>query len=370
MLCFLTLLALVGRGTSLTSTDRPGLILLQVSAQRHYKGTSKSEGQAPELPSVDELLSSSGSIAGELSEKVSELEQQLAELQREQAAGLNNRRAVYEKNLTALQDQLKSAEDLNMATATAIDGVKRDNSALLMRAQRLSRDNELLRIDLHKFQENISTAEEFVDRALDGTNDTAAEELAVLHELEQRDADRRARSESRERLDEISAATGFSLLGLRSILQSSDDDVVGSLQASFEKLLEEQRESIASLKGLFLDEHSRGAERLAKLLQLQGRLNTSMATAEKLHVDLQQAVTHLESVQATLLGQAKNLRLFMGSLGQRPLPAFKSEAHLEPEAAVATTLLQQSLISSEEKVPKASPDVVDAVGKPDAVSRQ
>mmetsp|Transcript_50122 Transcript_50122/g.108903 ORF Transcript_50122/g.108903 Transcript_50122/m.108903 type:complete len:367 (+) Transcript_50122:85-1185(+) len=329
MLSFMTFLLLAGHSASASASECPSLMLLQVNAQKLH-GERRNDDFT--LPEVHELLSSSNEAAKEFSAKVSELEQQLLELQRERLGGLTNRRNIYEKNLTALQGQLSSTESLNMATAKTIDSLERESSELLQKAQSLSKENDLLREDLRDLQMNVSTAEEFIDRALDASDDSEREELDVLRKLERREEGRTALSEHQQRMEEIAGATGISLLAVHAAARAqppSEQDTMGTvetLKASFDRLQKEQLESIAEMKRLFLEEQSKSSERLAELLRVQGGLNTTRNKAQQLHSDLRKAVEHLQAVHESLESQATKLRLFIGSLSRRPLPVVVTDA--------------------------------------------
>jgi len=334
------LLLAVGSASTVAPGDCPSLMLLQVNAEKLDKvrrqGAPESESSKNEvssLPPIRTLLGNSKGAADDLSGEVDRLQEKLRAFQEEQASKIASKRATYEHNLTSLQKDILSTEEANAVISNKTDRVKHNNQALLQHAHELSRDNDALRADLAALRINLTTAVEFADRALDGANDTEAEQLMVIRDLEARHAANSAHREHRERLDEIASAMDVSLLHFGNAGNVSTDEdpqsMVVSLGSSFEALVEGQHATEASLRQLFLKHYSEGSEQLAELVQHQGRLNHTLSTVTELHADLKEAVAHLEQVHDSLESQTQQLRGFADSLSRRELPA---EASSAPEA--------------------------------------
>mmetsp|Transcript_50123 Transcript_50123/g.108907 ORF Transcript_50123/g.108907 Transcript_50123/m.108907 type:complete len:330 (+) Transcript_50123:85-1074(+) len=327
MLSFMTFLLLAGHSASASASECPSLMLLQVNAEKLEK-VRRQRAPDSSLPSVKTLLGDSNGVADGLSDEVGRLEEKLRAFQEEHKASLANKRAEYERNLTALQRQIRKTETTNAAITNETDHMKHYNQALLQHARDLSSDNDALRADLGALRLNLSSAVEFVERALDGANDTEAEELRVIRDLEARHEANSANREHRERLEEIESLD-VSLLHLGNEGNVSDENpesMVETLGSSFESLVKGQHATEASLRELFLRHYSEGAEQLAELLQRQGRLNNTMASVTELHADLEAAAAHLDEVHEDLKNQAQQLRGFAETLSLRELPVRASSS--------------------------------------------
>jgi len=338
VLSLVSLLLLAVSSASTVAPDNcPSLMLLQVNAEKLDKvrrqivpDSEASKNEISSLPPVRTLLGSSKGVADDLSQEVDRLQEKLRAFQEEQAAKIANKRATYEHNLTALQKEIRTTEAANAVISDKIDHRKHDNQALLQHAHALSSDNDALRADLAALRLNLSSAVEFVERALDGANDTEAEELRVIRDLEARHEANSANREHRERLEEIESLD-VSLLHLEnegnvSVSDENPESMVETLGSSFESLVKGQHATEASLRELFLRHYSEGAEQLAELLQRQGRLNNTMASVTELHADLEAAAAHLDEVHEDLKNQAQQLRGFAETLSLRELPVRASSS--------------------------------------------
>mmetsp|Transcript_14465 Transcript_14465/g.31744 ORF Transcript_14465/g.31744 Transcript_14465/m.31744 type:complete len:813 (-) Transcript_14465:189-2627(-) len=349
MLCLVSLLLLASSSASAASSlDHPSLMLLQVNAEKLEKirrqaapSSEMPKGDVSQLPSVRSLLGDSKGVAEDLSEEVSQLSQRLRAVQEAHATSLADKRAAYEHNLTALQRQISKTESINAAITTSTEQLKHQNQALLQNARDLSSNNDALRADLAALRINLTTAVEFVDLAMEGANDTEAEELRVIRDLEARHEANRDNKEHQRRLDEIEAALDVSLLHFVKADNDNDEDaqsLVASLQSSFEALAAEERATEASLEQLFLKHYSAGAQSLAELQETQERLNKTKAKHLELHEDLEEAVTHLHKVHETLESQAKQLRGFAESMSRRQASAlFQMNSRSSPSDSSNTS---------------------------------
>mmetsp|Transcript_14970 Transcript_14970/g.32911 ORF Transcript_14970/g.32911 Transcript_14970/m.32911 type:complete len:887 (+) Transcript_14970:72-2732(+) len=328
ILSLVTLALLIGHGASLEGPGQcPSLVLLQLNAQKLQKTKAatpelETGNRSSSLPGIDALLSSSSGVVDDISQKVAELREKIMAAQEQSLSMLRAKHAQYEANLTSLSVKIHSAELENEAIRDATAETKRSNHALVDRARNLTDDNHALRADLQQLRLNLSTAHEFIERALEGADDSKVEQLKVLRELEERHAASSATREQQRRMEEIAGAGGFSLLAVSSAADphAGPEAAVGTLESSLAKLREEQSAGEDMLDAEFQEEYRKASERLGALLNEQSKLKSKQSTALSLHEDLQKAVIHLERVQATLFNQAKQLRLFSGSVGQRPLP--------------------------------------------------
>eukprot|EP00448_Togula_jolla_P007944 CAMPEP_0170593236 /NCGR_PEP_ID=MMETSP0224-20130122/13340_1 /TAXON_ID=285029 /ORGANISM="Togula jolla, Strain CCCM 725" /LENGTH=639 /DNA_ID=CAMNT_0010917175 /DNA_START=95 /DNA_END=2014 /DNA_ORIENTATION=- len=353
------LLLAVGSASTAASGDCPSLMLLQVNAEKLEK-VRRQRAPDSSLPSVKTLLGDSNGVADGLSDEVGRLEEKLRAFQEEHKASLANKRAEYERNLTALQRQIRKTETTNAAITNETDHMKHYNQALLQHARDLSSDNDALRADLGALRLNLSSAVEFVERALDGANDTEAEELRVIRDLEARHEANSANREHQKRLEEIASATGVSLLHLANLGDATTEEdpqsMVETVGSSFTALVENQKEIESSLEKLFLERYDEGSQQMAELLQLQGRLNHTLSTVTELHADLEQAVEHLDEVHVTLVNQATQLRSFSESLSRRELPVEASDKMLlQMNAEKLEEVQSQGIPDSEESKSVISP---------------
>jgi len=332
ILSFVNLVLLCTVGASATNSDTcPSLMLLQLDAQKlgkHRRRVAPGPTAKPEvkaLQAVDDLLRDSETVALEVTAQVRGLRSHLLEAQREHVAVMTEKRRLYSKNLTAVWTQIHAAEAANADIEDSINALKQGNSAMLHRATNLTTENDALRKDLRELQTNLSTAQEFVDRALDNANDTETEELKVLYELEARHAANLASKEHQDRLSEVESV-GLSLLDMGSAEQyhaqlfADPQSLVTAMEAGFEALEDQQHSSEAALEKLFLDKYAEGSSRLEEVMQAQDRLNATRARVETLHSELEKAVFHLEELRVTLGNKAKQIRLYSGSLSRRPFP--------------------------------------------------
>mmetsp|Transcript_23562 Transcript_23562/g.52188 ORF Transcript_23562/g.52188 Transcript_23562/m.52188 type:complete len:779 (-) Transcript_23562:88-2424(-) len=273
--------------------------------------------------------SPSGDDYSTLGQQIAKLRQQLLAARDSHAEALRAQRADYMQNLTLQKEQIEGAEATNAALKSELDALFESHSALNRRARELKTLGEMGRDDLRTFQQNLTTASDFIKKALSESDDTDAPEMRVLDQLNKEKELQSQRMAHSQRLEEISGALSFLAVGSqvahgkKSAVEPADS--LAMLKTDFFELGLQQAEVESTLKKAFLAEYEQGAARYAKLMEQQSSMKSSKAVALKLKEQLQAAVRHLETTQEHLHNQGLAIRQFAETLSGGA-SAKKSEA--------------------------------------------
>eukprot|EP00928_Gymnodinium_smaydae_P078610 TRINITY_DN62728_c0_g1_i1.p1 TRINITY_DN62728_c0_g1~~TRINITY_DN62728_c0_g1_i1.p1 ORF type:complete len:685 (+),score=199.85 TRINITY_DN62728_c0_g1_i1:77-2131(+) len=337
------------------ATKKGGVSLLQVEAQKSAASTSEAKDLPDPLASPLEIFSDLGS-------HVSNLAHNLDNLRRKQEAEVTATKRALDDKLRQQEQASEREERTNSLIAKEIHFTNGRVQELRQNASALEQRNDDLRGDIKILQTNITTALEFMQYALNQTNDSveSTPELAVLAELDRKDAKEAAEQKSQARMDEIEASTDAdaptaALLQLRSAHVNAADPtaILGSLASSLENSTQEQAGRLSALRSLFDAAWQRGVEHKQLILAEQARLNSTLMSQGKIVQRLNVAIARLQEIGQGLLHRREALRSFLRRVSHRPAPVPDQQAPAHTQEIAKTALLAEQL-KTEKPQPKAT----------------
>mmetsp|Transcript_37409 Transcript_37409/g.46244 ORF Transcript_37409/g.46244 Transcript_37409/m.46244 type:complete len:327 (-) Transcript_37409:46-1026(-) len=274
----------------------------------------------PELPTVSAMLDASTQTLSGISKQAQKLQQQMLDVQQENAARMQKQKAVFDRKLQEQEEKNRLVVKENAKIAQNIMNMKKQNLDLLAHAQSLQKGNSLRHGELKMLQDQILAAQNFLQDSLSQTDDIKATELDVL-----KDDKPKALSflEISESLDETPKET------------TEEPESLVSMLANEVKVMKKQgQESEAKLKDLFKADFQAGVKRHQALLAQQKVLNETLEKMNAYHARLEAADKHLQTTQSTMDTRLHDGGLFMQKLSELTMA--------KPEAAVeALQTLQQ-----------------------------
>jgi len=298
--------------------------LLQLPSNESDESDSS---EAAGLPVVTEVMDKQSSVFEALSTQVVALEAQLAAVQRDNDIATANQQEGYRQKLEEQEQENLELESANAAVATEIEQLKESNADLRSRAEELQEENLKLQEDLETMQANMTTAHEFLEGSLSRFNDSEAVELAVLSELDEKDAVQGGIEAKKRSLEEI-ASSKLAMLEMSAMLSeapelpklnANDENpraLVERMSEGLEQLAVAQKEREASLKAAFDKEFEKGAEHRDQLEKQRTQLNATKLSLTDLESRLTVAVQFLEDTRDQLSDRADSLRGFLQRLGE------------------------------------------------------
>jgi len=279
----------------------------------------------PELPTVSAMLDASTQTLSGISKQAQKLQQQMLDVQQENAARMQKQKAVFDRKLQEQEEKNREVVKENAKIAQNIMTMKKQNEELLQHAQSLQKGNALRHGELKMLQDQITAAQNFLQDSLTQTDDSKATELEVLKDDKQKAA--------------------LSFLEMSESLEVEEDEKpketveepesLLSMLANEVKVMKKQgQESEAKLKDLFKADFQAGVKRHQALLAQQKVLNETLEKMSSYHARLETADKHLQSTQSTMDTRFHDGGLFMQKLSELTMA--------KPEAAVqALETLQQ-----------------------------
>jgi len=281
----------------------------------------------PELPSVSAMLDDSTHTLSGISQQAQKLQQQMLEVQQENAARMKKQKAVFDRKLQEQEEKNRIVVKENAKIAQNIMNMKKQNQDLLEHAFSLQKGNSLRHGELKMLQEQITAAQNFLKDSLAQTDDSKATELEVLD-------------------DKATATTGKAKVAVSflEVSESSDsepekvepENLLSMLTNEVKVMKKQGVESENKLKELFKSDFQEGVKRHQALLAQQKVLNETLEKMTKYHARLETADKHLQGTQSTMDTRLHDGGLFMQKLSELTMA--------KPEAAVqALETLQKKL---------------------------
>jgi len=152
--------------------------LLQLKAEVRTKSIKPESSM---LPAVETLLSGTTKSYNNILKQTSLLEAELLRKDRDYHVQLFKLKANYEQKLHQQEKDIAEIMASIKNMSGAINKTEMSNAVLRQHATTLRQSNLLLRVELEKLEAKLQTARAFAAQTLNGTDDTASEELAVLN---------------------------------------------------------------------------------------------------------------------------------------------------------------------------------------------
>jgi len=276
----------------------------------------------PELPAVSAMLTDASQTLSGISTQAQKLQQQMLQVQQENAARMQRQKAVFDRKLKEQEQTNLQVVKENALLAKQIMDMKKANEEMLHHAQSMQKGNSLRHGELKMLQDQLLAAQKFLDESIQQTDDSKAEDLEVLS-------------------PDQAPSTGLSLLalsstsetepvekvaGAKAAAESEPESLVSMLASGIKVLKKQGQDSEAKLKSLFLSDFQAGVRRHKALLTQQQVLNDTLATMKTYHARLETADKHLQATQSAMDGRLHDGGLFMQKLSELTLA--------RPEAAV------------------------------------
>jgi hypothetical protein len=285
-------------------------------------------GDAPKLEdSIEEptgelssLLAQPAGVIEEMTTKVTALTKKMAEMKRVNEIKMTSQADMFKKRLQDVAANTTAIAHENTALKAEIDALVNGNAEKREKARELGKVNAEMLLELKSARVMIETAAEFVDKSISDNDDVGVEDLKVLSELDEEDANSAAAATHQGRLDEVANARKPPLqmldLGASPSKTMPAGDLVGGLEAGLEMFAQEAKKSEELLKARFLEDFKQASLRQAQLLKDQSSLKTQKQMLKTLQARLAAAVAHLEATHANLVEKVQSVQGFAkGSLG-------------------------------------------------------
>ncbi|CAJ1374618.1 unnamed protein product [Effrenium voratum] len=270
----------------------------------------------PELPTVSAMLDESTHTLSGISSQAQKLQQQMLEVQQENAARMQRQKAVFDRKLKEQEQKNLDVVKENAVMAKRIMDMKNANEELLQHAQALQKGNSLRHGELKMLQEQLTAGQSFLEESLAKTDDSKADDLEVL------------------KSDQVEAK-GLSLLEISETPSKEDvsnkkaqepESLLSMLSDEVKVMKKQGQDSEAKLKGLFRTAFQTGVRRHKALLSQQKVLQETLEKMQSYRTRLEAADKHLQGTQSSLDTRIRDGGLFMQKLSELSMA--------KPEAAV------------------------------------
>jgi len=244
---------------------------------------------------------------------LSELQESLAEVQQKQRTQVGKMKAKYQKEMDKAGAENTKIEKINKNLKLKIEKTHAVNKDLRRQAKSLEKESDKMQAALESLQANITTAQEFTERVLARSDDALnnSTELAVLLELDEKEASERNEKTHHKRLSEIEGEDlETSLLQMKAGKKDAAADLLASLMSSLDDLNETQEESEASLTETFDEEMNTTTKKHDVLVAEHAELNETLYHEVDLQHQLTAAVTHLKATRDALQDRTFALHKF------------------------------------------------------------
>jgi len=293
----------------------------------------------PELPTISSIMDESDKTLSGINDRATRLQLQMSEVQKENSLRLQHQKVVFDKKLKEQEEKNVEVVQENAKIAKQIMELKKDNEALLGKAQGLQKGNAMRQRELKMIQEELAASETFVKEAMEKNDDSKAPELTVLNEEDKAAAaepvsfltiDEAVSQEvepAEEKTDDISSILKEKE---KKTAKKTDDaeSILNYLSNGVQALKKQGQDSEKKLKQLFLADFQAGVKRHKALLSQKEVLNSTLSNMQAYHEKLAAADKHLKATQKEMDSKLKEGGLFLQKLGQVTLG--------KPEEAVKT----------------------------------
>ena len=278
----------------------------------------QSAGQSgfPELPAVSAMLDESTQTLSGISSQAQRLQEQMLQVQKENAGRLQRQKAVFDRKLREQEQKNLGVVKENAMIAKKIMSMKEQNQELLKHAQGLQKGNSLRHGELKMLKEQMSAAQKFLDDTVAQTDDTKAAELQVLAN---------SSAPSFLQIEEDSLEAPVDLVDSKAA-EAEPESLLSMLGSEVKTMKKQGHESESKLKSLFLADFQAGMKRYKALVAQQKVLNQTLEKMKSYRSRLEAADAHLQQTQSSLQSRLHDGGLFMQKLSELTLA--------KPEAAV------------------------------------
>ena len=275
----------------------------------------------PELPTVSAMLDQSTKTLSGISSRAQKLQQQMLEVQQENAARMQKQKAVFDRKLKEQEQKNMEQVKENAIIAKNIMKMKQENEELLKHAQNLEKGNSLRHGELRMLQDQLVAAQTFLKETLSQTDDSKATDLEVM-----KDQSKSSKALSFLAISELHE-TEINEVKETSEPEPAEPENLLTMLANEVKMMKKQgQDSEAKLKSLFMEDFQAGVKRHNALLSQNKVLTETLEKMQSYHTRLETADKHLQGTQSTLETRLHDGGLFMQKLSELTMA--------KPEAAV------------------------------------
>lgn len=352
----------------------------------------------PQLPAVSQMLSGASGTLKTVSTQASSLQARVVQAQMQSESKMAKQKAAFEEKLKQQEEKNRLVILANSNISSEISGLTQSNADLRKQAHEIEQNNHVMRLELHELQARLGVAKDFTAKSLTSTDDRKNALLQVLHhnkdarvvakisskaqkddddEDDDSDDDQSDQnstsadadsSDDEDDEDDASDAPATSFLSLstkvRRIAKSSNfvsslvpdvsmsdletsipavpasntGDLLGDLMKDVAHLADQEKQSVKTLKTLFIADFRAGAKRKAALLAQQKQLTATRASLVALQSKLKIAVAHLEATHSHLQGRLHGIGHFLQKLAHLAMAPQQDVAKLTEGLPKAVTV--------------------------------
>lgn len=267
------------------------------------------------------MLDQSTKTLSGISSRAQKLQQQMLEVQQENAARMQKQKAVFDRKLKEQEQKNMEQVKENAIIAKNIMKMKQENEELLKHAQNLEKGNSLRHGELRMLQDQLVAAQTFLKETLSQTDDSKATDLEVM-----KDQSKSSKALSFLAISELHE-TEINEVKETSEPEPAEPENLLTMLANEVKMMKKQgQDSEAKLKSLFMEDFQAGVKRHNALLSQNKVLTETLEKMQSYHTRLETADKHLQGTQSTLETRLHDGGLFMQKLSELTMA--------KPEAAV------------------------------------
>jgi len=289
------------------------LSLLQISAEKDIKKV---------LPDVKTVLQKPQAAYKDVRMDVGSFEARLLEVQSSNEAQITAVKADLEQQLLSQKSENNAVDKFNADLTVDLASFRKDVTKLREQAAKLSKSNSKLVADLKSMQANITTAQDFVHRALNHSAELleTAPELQVLEQLNDMETEKTVGLVRAARLEEMRAGRRMTLVQIgeaRGAKEVGAHELLDLMASALEDMQSEQNASEVAMRTAFDKDYAAGDKRHNTSLAKQQELNASKVEVVALKQRMTDAVQHLNSTHNMLSERFQAVRSFTKSMGTR-----------------------------------------------------
>ena len=276
----------------------------------------------PELPTVSAMLDQSTKTLSGISSRAQKLQQQMLDVQQENAARMQKQKAVFDRKLKEQEEKNMQQVKENAILAKKIMMMKQENEELLKHAQDLEKGNALRHGELQMLQDQLLAAQNFLKETLSQTDDSKAADLEVMKDQKPKALSFLAVSEEHDTgTSEAPAAPDNP-----AEVPAEPENLLTTLANEVKTMKKQGEDSEAKLKSLFMDDFQAGVKRHNALVAQNKVLTETLEKMQSYRTRLEAADKHLQETQSTLQTRLHDGGLFMQKLSELTMA--------KPDAAV------------------------------------
>eukprot|EP00434_Breviolum_minutum_P036535 symbB.v1.2.032375.t1/scaffold3884.1/size52087/3 len=275
----------------------------------------------PELPTVSAMLDQSTKTLSGISSRAQKLQQQMLDVQQENAARMQKQKAVFDRKLKEQEEKNMQQVKENAILAKKIMMMKQENEELLKHAQDLEKGNALRHGELQMLQDQLLAAQNFLKETLSQTDDSKAADLEVMKDQKPKALSFLAVLEEHDTGAPENPAE----------VPAEPENLLTMLANEVKTMKKQGQDSEAKLKSLFMDDFQAGVKRHNALVAQNKVLTETLEKMQSYRAKLEAADKHLQETQSTLQTRLHDGGLFMQKLSELTLA--------KPDAAASAASL-------------------------------